>query len=555
MSRTIRVTKHVISVKPRGDHSFGVLLGPGPHVHWFLTVDPPRLGAEVTLTGTEASVTPVAWKGRAGTVTFVKDPMLEFAKSAQAIRVISPEWKARVGKTMRRSLYKYQIDGGAWLASQIASGKGGILADEQGLGKSTQTIAALSATRLYPTLLVCPMSIKINWAREFQCAVDPPTITMISGRVSHIDVADVVIVNYDLLAESEELLRRINARSTVFDEAHLVKEPLPSPSHRAAIATRIAMHFGRTILLTGTPIMNHPREIWRLLHMADPAAWPELADFETRYLPRGPKSSLENKAEFHARVQPIFFRRLKAEVLPDLPPKSRRSILVELDTLDMRAYREAEEHFLRWLRDQGSDEDARRAARAVSLTKLTALRRLAANAKMRRVVPDYLAQWFDRPNPPPIVLFAHHAEVLSKLHDLCVRRLGLRIAAIGGSDSVTKRQAAVDAFQAGQAHAFLAPIGAAGVGLNLHRAADALFIERIWTPARMLQAEDRIHRVGTERPVTITYIDAAGTVDEKLLSVLESKQEIIDHTLDETDSLVSVAATLDSVLEMYRGAA
>jgi SWI/SNF-related matrix-associated actin-dependent regulator 1 of chromatin subfamily A len=552
MPGRIRVTQHVISVKPRGDHGFGVLLGPGPHVHWFLTVDPPRLGAEVTLTGTEASVTPVAWKGRGGTVTFVQDPMLEFAPSAQVARVVSPAWKARAMKMMRRSLYKYQVDGAGWIASQIASNKGAILADEQGLGKSTQTIAALSATRLYPTLLVCPMSIKINWAREFQWAVRPPTITMLSGRSSPIDVADVTIVNYDLLAFREEQLKRIPARTVVFDEAHLVKEPLPSPNHRAAVATRLAMWFGRAILLTGTPIMNQPREIWRLLHMADPVQWPELADFETRYLPRGPTGSLEHKAEFHARVQPIFYRRLKSEVLPDLPPKSRRSILVELDALDMRAYREAEEHFVTWFRQEQVTDSARRAA---ALAKLTALRRLAANAKMRRVVPDYLSQWFGRPNPPPLVLFAHHAEVLSKLHDLCLRRLRLRVASIGSADSEARRQAAVDAFQAGHAHVFLAPIGCAGVGINLHRAADGLFIERLWTPARMLQAEDRLHRIGTNRPVTITYIDAAGTVDEKLLEVLENKQEIIDHTLDETDSLASVSTTLDSVLAMYRGAA
>jgi SWI/SNF-related matrix-associated actin-dependent regulator of chromatin subfamily A-like protein 1 len=567
---TIAINGHVLAVTQRSDGDYGVLIGPGPRVYWFRTTDPPKLGTEVALSGRVASKEQITFGGIQGTIVIVDEAALQFHAPAYAHRVVAPEWTERVEKSMTRPLYRYQVEGAAWLASRVAAGKGAILADEPGLGKTTQTIAALAATRLYPSVLVCPTSIKLNWAREFQWAVRPPTITLIERRKGPIDIADVTIVNYELLLHREAQLGQILARSIVFDEAHLLKEALPPTlTHRASIGTRLANWFGRAILLTGTPISNRPRDLWRLLHMVDPEQWPKFADFELRYC-RAPSEDedlvgrqtrrivtgsgrVERLDELHARIQPVLLRRLKSEVLSDLPAKSRRSLLISLDPVDMRAYQDAENDFLAWLRAQGSNDEARRAALAQSIVKLTALRRLAANAKMRTAVPDYLAQWFDR-KAEPLVAFAYHADVLAALHHLCSRQLRLRVASIGSRDDVRKRQAAVDAFQDGQCDIFIAPITCAGVGINLHRAADAIFIERLWTPYQMTQAEDRVHRIGSTRPVTITYFDAAGTVDERLADVLSAKQQLIDHMLDEKNSVADATTTIISVLDRYRAA-
>jgi SWI/SNF-related matrix-associated actin-dependent regulator of chromatin subfamily A-like protein 1 len=564
--KPVAVAGHVLAVRPHERGGFGVLVGPGPHVHWFRTPDPPKLGTEVVLSGWAGSVK----RTDRGSLTTVDDVTLQFTASPYATRVVSPEWIKRVQESMTRSLYRYQIQGAAWLASQIVSGKGAILADDPGLGKSCQTIAALSATRLYPTVLVCPMSVKLNWAREFQWSRRPPTIAMVSKRTGPIPRAEVIIVNYELLAHRERELSECSARSIVFDEAHCLKEAVPpTVTHRAAVATRLANWFGRAILLTGTPVMNRPRDLWRLLHMVDPEEWPLFSDYEERYCRAASEEEdlvgrqvrrvvtrsgrVEHLDELQARVQPVLLRRLKSEVLTDLPPKSRRSVLITLDEIDMRAYQAAEKDFIAWLNSQGFSEQARRAAKAKSITKLASMRRLAAMAKMQHAVPDYLRQWFDRKSEP-LVVFAHHVDVLSKLYNECAHKLKLRVATIGSSYDMRKRQAQVDMFQNGLADVFIAPITCAGVGINLHRAADALFIERLWTPSLMTQAEDRIHRLGSTMPVTITYFDAAETIDEHLAAVLEAKQRLINHMLDDPDTVLEASSTIDSVLDLYRAA-
>jgi SWI/SNF-related matrix-associated actin-dependent regulator 1 of chromatin subfamily A len=850
----VECTGQILAVKPHERGGFGVLVGPGPHVYWFRTPDPPKLGTEVVLGGWTSSVKRMA----RGTLTMVDDVSIQYTTPPYAMRVVAPEWTKRVQASMSRSLYRYQVQGAAWLASQMVSGKGAILADDPGCidgdavvqalrakrgfkislrklhykfnggmsghncawdpsfptyvralvngdfhqhrilqvlsrgarsvmkltlhsgkslrltadhevltsagfvpvssiacgsvvitngqaacpnchstqdlvtyqyakfrgycrtcmyrtcrakptfktgkqidrdgyvwisgqqdhprqhrgcmpehilmmekklgryltadetvhhkneikhdnrddnfellthvehmrlhgrqggfrhmdggragnggvicfvpkedrvvsiepdgqtdvydivceaphhnfvangivvhncGKSCQTIAALSATRLYPSVLVCPMSVKLNWAREFQWSKRPPTIAMVSGRVGPLPEADVIIINYDLLAHREQQLTELNARSIIFDEAHCLKEAVPPTlTHRAAVATRLANWFGRAILLTGTPIMNRPRDLWRLLHMVDPEEWPSFADYESRYCRAASEDEdlvgrqarriaaragrVERLPELQSRVQQILLRRLKSEVLTDLPPKSRHSILIALDPIDMRAYRAAEKDFIAWLNAQGWSEQARRAAKAQSIVKLTSLRRLAAAAKMRHAVPDYLGQWFDR-KAEPLVIFAYHAEIIGALYELCARKLRLRVATIGSKDDVRRRQAQVDIFQNGLADVFLAPITCAGVGINLHRASDALFIERLWTPSLMHQAEDRIHRLGSTRPVTITYFDAAETVDEHLAAVLEAKQRLIEHVLDDPDTVIEASTTIDSILDLYRAA-
>jgi SNF2 family DNA or RNA helicase len=562
----VECTGQILAVKPHERGGFGVLVGPGPHVYWFRTPDPPKLGTEVVLGGWTSSVKRTA----RGTLTMVDDASLQYTTPPYAMRVVAPEWTKRVQASMARSLYRYQVQGAAWLASQMVSGKGAILADDAGLGKSCQTIAALSATRLYPSVLVCPMSVKLNWAREFQWSKRPPSIAMVSGRIGPLPEADVIIINYDLLAHREQQLAELNARSIIFDEAHCLKEAVPPTlTHRAAVATRLANWFGRAILLTGTPIMNRPRDLWRLLHMVDPEEWPSFADYESRYCRAASEDEdlvgrqarrvaaragrVERLPELQSRVQQILLRRLKSEVLTDLPPKSRHSILIALDPIDMRAYHAAEKDFIAWLNDQGRSEQARRAAKAQSIVKLTSLRRLAAAAKMRHAVPDYLGQWFDR-KAEPLVIFAYHAEIIGALYELCARKLRLRVATIGSKDDVRRRQAQVDIFQNGLADVFLAPITCAGVGINLHRASDALFIERLWTPSLMHQAEDRIHRLGSTRPVTITYFDAAETVDEHLAAVLEAKQRLIEHVLDDPDTVIEASTTIDSILDLYRAA-
>lgn len=560
----VTVNGHVLNVKPRDDGSFAITLGPGPHMYWYVTNDPPSLGSQVTVTARAASTKPISAGTKTGSMTVLVGATQEVAPSAYATRVVAPAWVTRAEDSMVRPLLPYQVTGAAWMAQRLASGHGSILADDPGLGKSAQTIAALTITGLFPAVVVCPSSVKVNWAREFQYSLAKPRVSIVSGRSGVLKPADVYIFNYNIIKSRELQIQELKPKTLIFDEAHELKEPRATHSHRASVATRLAAWTRRVVLLTGSPIMNNPSELWRLLHMADPDNWQFYDDFEMRYLKAAEadeggesvdgkrivtsRGRAEHLDELQMRVQPLMLRRRKAEVQSDLPAKSRRSVLVDLDANDRKMYQAAERDVIAWLQRLGHDDKARRAARTIGLAKLTHLRRIAAIGKMRHAVPEYLRTWFDRNDPPPLVIFAYHRVVLDALFPMCAQ-LGLRAVGIGGDEDVSIRQKAVDAFQEGRAPVFICPIKAGGVGINLHRASDSLVLERDWSPARMVQAEDRIHRLGQSRPVTITYLDAADTVDEHVADVLAAKQVLIDHVIDggAEDARISIE-TIDAVL-------
>lgn len=559
---SISVVGRVMSVKPRDDGSFAVTLGPAPSMHWYVTPAPPALGSEVQVTATASSVKPIQVGARQGTMTVLAGARQQVKASRYATRLVAPAWVQRVEESMIRPLLPYQVTGAAWLAQRLYEGKGSILADDPGLGKSAQAISALTATRSFPAVVVCPSSVKVNWSREFRYSLARPRVQIVKGRSGSLANADVYVLNYSLLKSREQQIQELHAKAIVFDEAHELKEPRAQHSHRASIATRLAAWIKRTVLLTGSPLMNNPSELWRLLHMCDAQEWQFFDDFEMRYL-RAPaadepdsakrvvtsRGRAEHLDELHARVQPVMLRRRKQEIQSDLPEKSRRSVLVDLDANDRAMYQAAERDVIAWLKRIGQDEKAQRAARTMGLAKLTMLRRLAAIGKMRHAVPEYLKVWFDRAEQQPLVIFAYHRVVLDALFPMCAH-LGLRVTGIGGDEDVVVRQKAIDAFQEGRAEVFICPIKAGGVGITLHRASDSLILERDWSPARMLQVEDRLHRIGQSKPVVITYLDAADTVDEHIGEVLAAKQLLIDHVIDggESEARASIE-TIDAVLE------
>jgi len=564
----ITANGRVVSVKPRDDGSFAVTVGPPPDMYWYTTDDPPPLGAQVSLTAPLGNTKPINVGGRTGTMTVLLRAKQTIGAAGTATRFVAPAWMERVEDAMIRPLLPYQVIGSAWMSQRLAEGKGSILADDPGTGKTAQTIAALTATRSFPAIIVCPASVKVNWAREFRYSTAKPRVKVLAGRAGLADNADVYILNYSLLKTREQQLQEVRAKAIVFDEAHELKEPKPTHSHRAAIATRLSAWIKKPILLTGSPLMNNPAELWRLLHMVDPQEWPFFDDFEMRYLqaPKGDevdtgtnkrivtsRGRAEHLDELQARIQPLMIRRRKRDVQSDLPDKSRRSVLVDLDANDRKMYQAAERDVIEWLRKLGQHEKARAAARTLGLAKLTMLRRIAAIGKMRHAVPEYLQTWFDRAETQPLVIFAYHRVVLDSLFPMCAH-LGLRTVGIGGDEDVATRQKAVDAFQEGRADVFICPIKAGGVGINLHRASDSLILERDWSPARMIQVEDRTHRLGQSRPVVITYLDAADTVDEHIAEVLAAKQTLIDHVIDggPVDAKASIE-TIDEVLGRMSG--
>ncbi|MEA2220316.1 MAG: SWI/SNF-related matrix-associated actin-dependent regulator of chromatin subfamily A-like protein 1, partial [Solirubrobacteraceae bacterium] len=422
-----------------------------------------------------------------------------------------------------------------------------LLADEQGLGKTIEALAALQADGAFPAAVVCPASMKLVWQRECDRWLPGRSVAVVHGRSAQgwtvaADRADVVVCNYDILEAHVERLASRGLRAAVFDESHYCKDPRRKRTKAAiALGERVAGD-GLRLALTGTPILNRPKDIVAQLLLVG-----RLADFGSgaglgrRFRGAGALDRLHWNLRAHCYV-----RRTKADVLPQLPAKRFASVPVELD--NAAEYRLAEEDVIAWLRTQPLDLrtlEARVAAalRAEQLARLNYLRRLAARGKLRAAIAwieDFVA------SGEPLIVFAHHREVQRAL----VARFPWA-AHVLGDDDLAARAAAVDDFQRPDGPALVVcSMQAASQGITLVRASNVAFLELDWTPARHDQAEDRCHRIGQRDAVTAYYLLAAQTIDEQMASVLRRKRAVIDAVTDGRD--VAQTTALDAVVRELR---
>jgi len=545
--------KRVVALKLRADGYFALVLGSGSPFFVTVVVDPVEVGSLITLTGARGK------KINGGQVQ-LSGGELSVAKEDVPRRVVSKAARAAVDRAVKKTLFPYQAEGAAWMAEKLARGSGALLADDPGLGKTVQAIAALTAARMFPVVVVCPSSVKHNWAREFRTSRLDLRVEIVDGLDGKLPRAHVLILNYELMAARESQLLRCGAKCVVFDEGHTLKEPRPTRSHRAAVGTRIAHGLGCAVILSGTPVLNRPEELFRLLHILDKENWPTYEAYRDKFcgaLLEGERgletkhAKVRNPATLRAVCSGLVLRRTMSQVLK-LPEKTRESVVVELSKEDRVHYDLAEKNVVDWLKSLGAEKRASSAARGQAIVKLTMLRRIAALGKLRGPLGAYLSAWFRRERRP-LVVFGHHKQVLDGVHRLCVRS-GARISRIKGGDGGEKRQAEVDKFQRGASDVFIAPIRAGGQGLNLQRASDMLFLERTWTPSLLTQAEGRIHRLGQKRKCSVIYLDAKHTIDDHVRAVLDNKRRVIGTIMEPSEphnaaeTVLTVGDVMDSLL-------
>ncbi len=398
------------------------------------------------------------------------------------------------------------------------------LADEQGLGKTVQALAALEADGAWPAVVVCPASLKLTWEREAGRWLPHRTSTVLQGRSGGVGDAELTILNYEVVADHLHALARRHPRALVLDEAHMCKNPR---AKRTRAVRKLAANLAPDALrlaLTGTPVLNRPEEIvpqLRILGRLD-----ELGS-GAQLTRRFKANESEERLHWHLRRR-CFVRRLKRDVLPQLPAKRQVVVPVALD--NAAEYRLAEEDVIAWLREQPFDLaelDAKigRALRAERLARLTALKRLAARGKLAAAtawIHDFLQ------SGEPLVVFAHHAEVQEAL----LRRFPAA-GHLMGRDTTVARDAAVRAFQAPDGPQLLVcSTLVAAQGITLTRASNVAFLELEWTPALHDQAEDRLHRIGQRDSVTAWYLLAAGTIDERIAELLHDKRKVVAAVTD-----------------------
>jgi superfamily II DNA or RNA helicase len=398
------------------------------------------------------------------------------------------------------------------------------LADEQGLGKTVEALAALEADGAYPAIVVCPASMKLGWQREAERWLPHRTVSVIEGRPPVPPSAEITILNYEIVAAHREALGRRRPRALVVDESHYCKNPHAKRTQAVRRLAGAVAPNGLVLALTGTPVLNHADELIAQLRVIG-----RLEDFGSgaRFSRQFRGLLSEERLHWHLRRR-CFVRRLKADVLPQLPAK--RQVVVPVALTNGAEYRLAEKDVIEWLRSQPldlSELNARIAAtlRAERLAQLGTLQRLAARGKLAAAlawIEDFLA------SGEPLVVFARHVEIQQAVLERFPAALHLL-----GADSLRNREAAIAAFQDPEGPPLI--VGAtrvAGQGITLTRSSNVVFLELEWTPAMHDQAEDRCHRIGQHDAVTAWYLLAADTIDETMARLIQSKRQVVAAVTD-----------------------
>jgi hypothetical protein len=442
-------------------------------------------------------------------------------------------------------LKPFQRAGVSYLLAQRRA----FLADEQGLGKTIEALATVEADDAYPAVVVCPASLKLNWQRELERWLPHRTIRLLrgvgAGGQAPDAAADITVVNYDIVAARLQELCALGPRALVLDESHHCKNAAAKRTQAVQRLSAAVPADGLVLALSGTPVINRPAELisqLRILGRLDDFG--SGVQFGARF--RGADAHL--RLHWHLRAR-CFVRRLKADVLPQLPAKTRSVVPVELD--NEPEYRLAERDVVAWLQSQPLDLrelDAKVAAalRAERLVRLNALKLLAARGKLHAAltwIHDFCA------TGERLVVFAHHREIQQAL--LARFPGALHIL---GEDRHGARDAAVEAFQASDGPAnqlIVCSIEVAGQGLTLTRASNVVFLELDWTPAKHDQAEDRCHRIGQQDAVNASYVLAAGTIDETISTLLEHKRAVIGAVTDGREE--QEEGVVDALVRELRG--
>jgi len=421
------------------------------------------------------------------------------------------------------------------------------LADEQGLGKTIEAIATIEADGAYPAVVVCPASLKLNWLRELERWLPHRSAQALVGSRGGTPIAgaDITVVNYDIVAARLQELCALAPSALVLDESHHCKNAAAKRTQAVQRLSAVVPREGLVLALSGTPVVNRPAELISQLRILGRLEdFGSGARFGQRF--RGPDAHL--RLHWHLRAR-CFARRLKADVLPQLPAKTRAVVPVELD--NEPEYRLAERDLVAWLQTQPLDLrelDAKVAAalRAERLVRLNALKLLAARGKLHAAltwIHDFCS------SGERLVVFAHHREIQRTVLERFPQALHIL-----GEDSHSARDSAVQAFQAADGpenQLIVCSIEVAGQGLTLTRSSNVVFLELDWTPAKHDQAEDRCHRIGQLDAVNASYLLAADTVDETISTLLERKRAVIGAVTDGREE--DEEGVVDALVRELRG--
>ncbi len=457
-------------------------------------------------------------------------------------------------------LRPYQEIGFQWLCALAKFGFGGILADDMGLGKTLQVLAFLASQPGTHALVVCPASLVFNWEAECQRFYPSAKIAAVAGaaaarqmQIEDFDKQDILITSYDLLKRDIDCYENKYFDYVIVDEAQYIK----NASTQAAKSVK-SIASGCRFALTGTPIENRLSELWSIFEFLMPGYLYSYKRFKDE-LESPVAESKDDVARMRLSrlVRPFILRRLKKDVLKELPDKIEEVVYARMEGRQNSLYQAREKQLLMTLSKQTEEEF--KTQKLQMLAELTALRQICCDPSL--VYENYEHESAKTKTCVEVVqnavsgghkvlLFSQFATMLDRLFKI-LQEQGLRIFMLTGKTSKEERRRLVAEFQSGAADVFLISLKAGGTGLNLTAADMVIHYDPWWNIAAQNQATDRAHRIGQDNKVTVLRLIMKGTIEERILKMQEDKQNLADSIISEDG--VSIAGLdkeqLISVLE------
>ncbi|KAJ3683921.1 hypothetical protein LUZ60_014148 [Juncus effusus] len=490
------------------------------------------------------------------------DPLVERALTASG-RDLRDAYGVMPGE-VEEKLLPFQREGVRFV---LQHGARALIADEMGLGKTLQAIAVAACLKnAWPVLVLSPSSLRLHWASMIKqwLNIDPSDILVVmpqSGGSANRTAFNLVysnsktkihldglfnIISYDIVPKLEKTLVESRFKIVIADESHFLKN---GQAKRTTAALPVLQKADYAVLLSGTPALSRPIELFKQLQALHPEVYKNLKEYGERYCKGGAFGMYQgasNHEELHNLMKAtVMIRRLKKDVLTQLPMKRRQQVFLELQEKDMKQIR-ALFLELNSVKESMASCKSQEAMDSLQLTKKNLINKIyihSAEAKIPAVL-DYLGTVIEA--ECKFLVFAHHQPMMDAIHEFLLKKK-IGCIRIDGKTPASSRQTMVDDFQEkDHIKAAVLSIKAGGVGLTLTAASTVIFAELSWTPGDIIQAEDRAHRIGQVSSVNVYYLLANDTVDDIIWDVVQSKLENLGQVLDGQEKSLDVSSSQKS---------
>lgn len=491
----------------------------------------------------------------------LKDRNLSFIKGGNVLqeivgKLLNKEFKRKLlPKALNAELRPYQKEGFKWINEITDLGFGGVLADDMGLGKTLQIIAFLLSQKKSKSIVVVPTSVIYNWMDEFEKFAPSIRVGLVHGSKSKRDKVlrdfkrglgikieeenlkeksyekyDVLLTTYGTLKNDEKAYENLSFDYCIIDEAQNIK----NPSAQATLSVK-NIKSRCNIALTGTPIENNLMELWSIFDFVMPGYLFTKERFRERFI-----LDESNLSELKSLITPFILRRLKEDVLSELPEKLEKKYLVEMKGKQKQLYSFYVKAIKNQLNENKSSEKSGR-DKINLFAYLTKLREICLDPSL--VVPDYTGESSKltvvkeivkdaSESGKKILLFSQFTSVLQKIEE-DFKKEDISYLYLDGETSAKDRVERVKKFnEDSNIKVFLISLKAGGVGLNLTSASVVIHFDPWWNPAVEDQATDRAHRFGQENKVEVIKLVAKDTIEEKIVLMQEDKRELIKSLMD-----------------------